>query len=128
MSFQQKNLPQLYILNQINSLPVDKSQDFHLQYILRFLQKNQPSHLIYQQNNLPQLYIMNQSSTLPLYIPQYYHIHSHMAYHWRSLSQLQLMNQVTLPLYIPPFSLSQTQPQCSINPTKRLKRPFPLLI
>ena len=65
--------------------------------------------------------IMPQYQTLQVLLPQVIHLVSHQ----RSLPQLQILHQVTIPVYIPPFSLSYTQTQCYINPSTSLKWPFP---
>ena len=64
--------------------------------------------------------------TLQVEIPQDFHLHSHQTWHCRRLSKLRLLHQVNLPVYIYPIFLSQTQPQCSRNPSKILKWTFPL--
>ena len=75
-SCNQNNLPQFQILDQGN-VPVYISQVLHHSF-----------HLVFQQKHLPHIFIMNQRTTLPVDIHQGYHIHSHMTYHWWSLSQI----------------------------------------
>ena len=91
LSYQQKNLHQILILTQKSILPVDIPQDFLIY-----------SHLSYQQNNLTEFLLLNHMSTLPVEIPQCCHLYSHLKSHWRSISQLYHLHQVTLPVDITP--------------------------
>ena len=131
MIFQQNNLPQFYTMNQIPSLPVQNPQAFRVCSLLSFLQKNQASHLIFQQKNLPQFQIMNQVNYLSANKSPYFNLKSllillkkNQPSHWRNLYQIRLLHQVTIPVDIPPFFLSQTQLQYSRHPSTRLKCPF----
>ena len=106
--------PNFFILNQMSTLLVKIPQYFHLYFRLT-------SHW----RSLSHLHHMHQV-TLPVEIPQACHLRSLVTCHWRRLSRLHLLHQLTLPVEIRPFFLSQTQPQCSIKPSKSLKWTFPL--
>ena len=99
-------------MNQIYTLPVDISQDCHIY-----------SHMTSHWRRLSWIHHMYQV-TLPVDIPQSFHLHSCITPHWRCLSQINPLHQVTLPVYLHPIFLSQTQLQCSINTSKRIKQPF----
>ena len=51
--------------------------------------------------NLTKFHILNQMTTLSVDISQVFHFHSHLTFHWRSLSQIHSLHQVTLPVDIP---------------------------
>ena len=71
---------------------------------------------------------MNQITNLPVETPYDYHLDYHITLHWRRLYQIHNLHQITLPVEIPRFSLSQTQPQCSKNTFKRFKWPLLLTV
>ena len=101
MRFQQKNLSQFQILNQMNNPPEANPQACHLEYHLRFQREKmsqfhilnyvtmsvdipQPSHMTFHQRSLK------------VDTPQACNHHSFLRSHWRSLYHLQLM----LPVFI----------------------------
>ena len=45
-----KSLTQFHIMHQVTSLPVENPPSCHIQYLMIFLQKNQPFHMSFQQN------------------------------------------------------------------------------